>query len=465
MVRKGYSKFIKLIHFSGDIFLLNLVFLLSYLFYNQINPLFSFNDHYIFLLIAFNLLWLLLGLTIDPYEIGRVMKNSKIVLNTIKVIFLHSLLIFAVLASIKGYYYSRGHLLLTYSTLSFVVVLWRLLFVYLLQIYRRSGSNYRNIVIIGAGPAGVRLYEYLQSDPTFGFRLLGFFDDYPARSAHKNLILGRVEALKEFALRERVDEIYYTLPLFHTYKVRDLMSFADNNLIRFMVIPDFPGFFDKKVSIDFYDNIPVLTARKEPMENIFNLILKRVFDIVFSLGVILLIFPWVFPVIMLAIKLTSKGPVFFRQKRTGKNNKEFYCYKFRTMYVNEQSDTVQATANDSRITPIGKYLRDFSIDELPQFFNVLFGDMTVVGPRPHMLKHTHDYSKVVDKFMVRHFVKPGITGLAQVKGYRGETKNTDKMVKRVNHDLWYMENWSFFLDLKIIFLTVFSIFKGNDNVA
>jgi len=209
----------------------------------------------------------------------------------------------------------------------------------------------------------------------------------------------------------------------------------------------------------------VLTARKEPMENVFNLFLKRAFDVVFSLGVIMLIFPWLFPFIMLAIKFTSRGPVFFKQKRTGRNNKEFYCYKYRTMHVNKESDTLQASHNDSRITSIGKYLRDFSIDELPQFFNVLLGDMTVVGPRPHMLKHTLDYSKVVDKFMVRHFVKPGITGLAQVKGYRGETKNTDKMVKRVNHDLWYMENWSFFLDIKIIFLTVFSIFKGNDNVA
>lgn len=352
---------------------------------------------------------------------------------------------------------------LTYFIFGFSVVVWRLMFIYLLQAYRKSGSNYRNVVVIGAGALGYKIYDYFKYDPSLGFKFLGFFDDDKENCKEKELIIGSVQDLKEYAQREVIDEIYYTLPLNH--KVMELMDFADNNLIRFKIIPDFRAFLDKKVTIDFYNNVPVLTVRKDPMDNLLNLLLKRAFDITFSLGIVLTVFPWLFPILILLIKLTSKGPVFFKQRRSGRNNKQFYCFKFRTMSVNEDADLLQASTNDVRITPIGKFLRRFDLDELPQFFNVLLGDMTVVGPRPHMLKHTDDYSKVIDKFMVRHFVKPGITGLAQVKGYRGETKNPDKMVKRISYDLWYMENWSFLLDIKIILLTIFSIFKNDKNVV
>lgn len=445
--------------------LLNLVFLISYLFYNKINPLFSFNDHYIFLLIAFNLVWIILVLAFHLYRIGRVIKISNIVFDLIKTIFLHALLIFGFLVFIKGYQYSRGHLLITYFAFGFSLITWRLLALYLLQLYRKSGSNYRNVVIIGAGPLGQRIYHYFKSDPSLGMKVLGFFDDLPESARHNPLLLGSVKDLKEFARREVIDEIYYALPLTHTYKIMEMMDFADNHLIRFKIIPDFRAFMDKKVNIDFYNNVPVLTIRKDPMDNVLNLMLKRIFDILFSIGIIVTIFPWLFPLVMLLIKLSSKGPVFFKQKRSGRDNKEFYCYKFRTMRVNAEADLVQASANDSRITSVGKFLRRFDMDELPQFFNVLLGNMTVVGPRPHMLKHTDDYSKSVDKFMVRHFVKPGITGWAQVKGYRGETRNPDRMVKRIRHDLWYMENWTFFLDLKIIVLTVFAMVRNNKNAA
>ena len=464
-VKRGYSKFIKFIHFTGDVFLLNIAFLTSYLFYNKIYPLFSFNDHYSFLLIAFNLLWVIIALLLHPYNIDRVVKPASIIGGLLKIIFLHVLFIFAFLFFIKGYYYSRGQLFFTYVAFCFLVTTWRLAFIYLIKAYRKSGSNFRTVVIIGAGPLGQRVYNYFKSDPSLGFKFLGFFDDAPHNVKNQELVLGSVSELKEYAKKERIDEVYYTLPISHTYKIMDLMNYADNNLIRFKIIPDFRAFLDKKVTIDFYNNIPVLSLRKDPMENVFNLFLKRAFDIVFSISIILLIFPWLLPLISLLIKLTSPGPVFFKQKRTGRDNKEFFCYKFRTMKLNKEADQLQASTNDPRITPIGRFLRKTSLDELPQFFNVLIGDMTVVGPRPHMLKHTDDYSVAIDKFMVRHFVKPGITGWAQVRGYRGETQNPDKMVKRISHDLWYMENWSFLLDIKIILLTIRSVFKGDKNVA
>jgi exopolysaccharide biosynthesis polyprenyl glycosylphosphotransferase len=191
--------------------------------------------------------------------------------------------------------------------------------------------------------------------------------------------------------------------------------------------------------------------------------LKRAFDIVFSVLVISLIFPILFPILAILIKLSSKGPVFFKQLRTGKDNNSFYCYKFRTMRINQDSDKKQACKNDNRITKIGAFMRKTSLDELPQFFNVLQGDMSVVGPRPHMLLHTEEYSKIIDSFMVRHFVKPGITGWAQVNGYRGNTEAPELMAKRVAYDTWYLENWSLWLDITIIFKTVFNIFQGEEN--
>jgi putative colanic acid biosynthesis UDP-glucose lipid carrier transferase len=255
------------------------------------------------------------------------------------------------------------------------------------------------------------------------------------------------------------------LPEVQNEVVHGLISFAENNLIRFKILPDFRGFDNKKIKINFYDNVPVLTIRKEPLENISNRILKRLFDMLFSSLVILLIFPWVFPIIAILIKLSSKGPVFFKQLRSGRDNNAFYCYKFRSMRVNSLADELQAKKNDPRITRIGKVLRKTSLDEMPQFFNVLIGNMSVVGPRPHMLKHTEEYSKVVNNFMVRHFVKPGITGLAQVKGFRGETTDPFLMQKRVEHDVWYIENWSILLDIKVIVLTLWSITIGDENAT
>jgi len=190
---------------------------------------------------------------------------------------------------------------------------------------------------------------------------------------------------------------------------------------------------------------------------------KRLFDTVFSIFVIVFVFSWLFPILAIIIKFQSKGPVFFVQVRSGRDNKPFKCFKFRSMRVNNESDRKQATRDDNRITAIGAFMRRTSLDELPQFFNVIMGNMSVVGPRPHMISHTEQYSQLIDTFMVRHFLKPGITGWAQIKGLRGETKSTEDMLARVEADVWYLENWSFLLDLKIVFLTFFNVFAGDKN--
>jgi putative colanic acid biosynthesis UDP-glucose lipid carrier transferase len=246
--------------------------------------------------------------------------------------------------------------------------------------------------------------------------------------------------------------------------VTALINEAERNCLRLKFIPDLGSTLAAPYRMDYIGNeFPVITLRHEPLEDLGHRFVKRLFDIVFSSLAIVFIFSWLFPLLAIVIKMSSKGPVFFKQLRSGRNDLPFLCYKFRTMRINEDSDSLQATKNDSRITPIGRFLRRTSMDELPQFFNVLMGDMSVVGPRPHMLSHTMQYKAVISQFMVRHFLKPGITGWAQVNGYRGETKEDKDMEDRVKHDIYYLENWTAMLDLKIVLKTVTNIAEGEKN--
>ena len=228
-------------------------------------------------------------------------------------------------------------------------------------------------------------------------------------------------------------------------------------------LPDNKEIYSKKLSYQYYDYLPILAMREIPLEIPFNKYVKRGFDLLFASLVIVCILSWLTPLVALFIRLESKGPIFFKQARNGMNYEEFYCYKFRSMKPNVRAHLHQATRDDVRVTKVGAFLRKTSIDELPQFFNVLFGDMSVVGPRPHMVSHTNMYARNVDKFMVRHFVKPGITGLAQVRGYRGEVENEKDIVGRVKYDIFYIENWSLLLDIRIIILTFINVIRGEDK--
>ena len=257
--------------------------------------------------------------------------------------------------------------------------------------------------------------------------------------------------------------MFYTLPLTNTNEIKELIDFCDKFMIRFKLVPDFRGFIFKRVNIDFFEDVPVITLREEPLRDFVNRFAKRTFDIIFSSFVIIFILSWLYPLIAILIKLSSRGPVLFKQERSGLNNEIFLCYKFRSMRLSNDSDIKQASKGDSRITRIGKFLRKSSIDEFPQFINVLIGDMSIVGPRPHMLLHTEEYSSLIKKYMVRQLVKPGITGIAQVRGYRGETKEVEDMEGRVRLDVWYIENWSLPLDINIVFLTIWNVFKGDEK--
>ncbi|NYJ26414.1 putative colanic acid biosynthesis UDP-glucose lipid carrier transferase [Muricauda sp. ARW1Y1] len=327
---------------------------------------------------------------------------------------------------------------------------------YILMKYReRIKGNIRNVVVLGKNKKTDQLISVFKEHPEYGYN---FVKQFSLKDEDYN-----VETCFEFILNNKIDEIYCSVSEVSNSLTIKIINFADNNLRTVKFLPDNKNIFSKKLKFEYYDYIPVLSLRDIPLDNPINAFIKRTFDIAFSLLVILGLLSWLTPILALLITLESKGPVFFRQTRNGIDNREFYCYKFRSMAPNKNADDIQATKNDMRVTKIGRFIRKTSIDELPQFYNVLFGTMSVVGPRPHMVKHTNEYASSVDKYMVRHFVKPGITGLAQVRGYRGEVETESDIQNRIKFDIFYIENWSIFLDLKIIVQTILNAFKGEEK--
>lgn len=454
-----YSKYIRFIHFAGDITLLNISFIGAYLYkFGAINHE-LLHGRYLSLLLFFNLAWIISAFSGKIYDLNRVIHFDRIVRIVLKGVSVHLLLITAFVVLRKAHYYSREHFLVFYFAFGCLLFFWRLVMNITLKSYRKSGYNFRRVVIVGLGNASLELSQFFNKHPEWGYKFEGFFDN--ETEFDHDMLKGSVDDLPQYVIDNNVDEIYCSLEDLTKEEVRQIIEFADNNFIRLKILPDYGGFMYRKVNIDFYDNMPVMTFRKIPLDEMVNRVVKRAFDVFVSIFAIVFILSWLFPIIALLIRLNSKGPIFFKQKRSGKNNSDFWCYKFRSMYVNKDSDKIQATRGDSRITPIGAFIRKTSIDELPQFWNVLLGDMSVVGPRPHMIKHTEEYSQVIDKYMVRHFVKPGITGLAQAKGFRGETSDSQMMKNRVRLDLIYIENWSLWFDIKIILLTIRAAFKGD----
>lgn len=327
---------------------------------------------------------------------------------------------------------------------------------------RAAGRNKSRVVIVGANEAAARLCQEFAGDPGFGYCMMGVFAPYPGPSIDPRLYRGELADLDSFIKENNIDEIYCTLSADNAEDMHAAVAAADSNMIRYYYVPQVPA----SASLRGYDvveigHVAVLAENKAPLSRAVNRMLKRVLDILVA-AVAIVMFPLFLIPIAIAIKLDSPGPVFYRQRRTGLEGREFDCLKFRTMQY-EPADDSPAAKNDPRVTRVGRFLRCSSLDELPQIFNVLLGDMSIVGPRPHMTSHTEYYSKIVDRYMMRHAVKPGITGWAQINGLRGSTDELWKMERRVEHDVWYIEHWSLLLDLKIIARTIFNILRGDDN--
>lgn len=441
-----YSGFITPISYGLDLLTINL--------FTTFLPI-NFQNLYLFHFYI-SITWIILSFKNEFYVIQRYSKAVVLLKKLFTQFVFFFLILYAYIGFFKQPLMSRlalgQYFILVFIGISFL----KLLNFFLLNKYReRIKGNIRNVVVIGKSKKANQLIEVFNTRREFGYH---FSSQFSPRDKDFELL-----NCFRYIVNNNIDEIYCSVSELKNDELSAFINFADNNLKTLKFLPDNKNIFSKKLKFEYYDYLPILSLRDIPLHNSLNAILKRLFDIVFSLVVIFGILIWLVPLLALLISLESKGPVFFLQKRTGFDNDEFQCFKFRSMAMNDSSDHQQAGKNDMRVTKIGRFIRKTSIDELPQFYNVLFGNMSVVGPRPHMLKHTDEYANRVDKYMLRHFVKPGITGLAQIRGYRGEIERDSDIQNRIKFDIFYVENWSFFLDLKIIVQTIVNALKGEEK--
>ncbi|WP_405384887.1 exopolysaccharide biosynthesis polyprenyl glycosylphosphotransferase [Maribacter sp. LLG6340-A2] len=447
LFRQGrYSGFITPISYGLDLLVVNL--------FTHFLPI-NFQNPWLFHLYI-TITWVILSFKNEFYVIHRYSKAVVLLRKLFTQFVFFFLILYAYIGFFKQPLMSRLALGQYFILVFLGISSLKLMNFFLLNKYReRIKGNIRNVVVIGKSKKANQLIEVFDTRREFGYHFTAQFS--PRDKDFELLNCFR------YIVNNNIDEIYCSVSELKNNELTAFINFADNNLKTLKFLPDNKNIFSKKLKFEYYDYLPILSLRDIPLHNSVNAVLKRAFDIAFSLFVIFGILIWLGPLLALLITLESRGPVFFIQKRTGFDNKEFQCFKFRSMAVNESSDLMQAGKNDMRVTKIGKFIRKTSIDELPQFYNVFFGNMSVVGPRPHMLKHTDEYASRVDKYMLRHFVKPGITGLAQIRGYRGEIEKESDIQNRIKFDIFYVENWSFFLDLKIIVQTVVNAIRGEEK--
>ncbi len=448
MFKKGrYSGLIRPISYGIDLFIIHFF---GYEFFHPGIPFFNF---FIFISIG----WVFLSLRSRYYEIYRFTHLTKIMSLVGKQAVVFLLIVYSFFGFYNDFNVDPSLIFNYFITVVILTTVFKLAVFFLLKKFRSFlKGNVRRVVIIGHNQKTEQLRKFFIQRPEFGYSLVKIFD---IKGDNKQTM----EDCFDYISHNNIDEIYSSVSEITNQNIVKLIDYADNNLKILKFLPDNKEIYTKQLDFTYYGVLPILALRKIPMDEPFNKFVKRGFDILLSLSVIIGILSWLTPLLGLLIKLESKGPIFFKQKRNGLDYKEFYCYKFRSMKPNPMADLHQIKKGDIRVTKVGKLIRKTSIDELPQFINVLKGEMSVVGPRPHMVSHTHMYAERIDKFMVRHFIKPGITGLAQVSGFRGEVDSDNHIISRVKYDIFYLENWSLFLDLKIVFQTVYNAVRGEDK--
>lgn len=453
-----YSRYIPLISLTGDFFLLNILFILG--FRLLVKGVHHYEPQYIAFYAFLNITWFILVFIFGANNVDRNTSKKSILFAYIKIVvfFFFLFLMYFQITSLS--YYPRSYIKYLFPIFFFLLISWKFVLYYAFLFYRKLGYNYRNVIILGHTHKTRDLQRYFTSNRWHGYRFLGFFDEH--KSAKKRII-GQWSELKDFMDNNHVDEIYIAWNGVPKAIMDQLTEIILSYPVKVRIVPDLGNFSYKSAELISYDTIPVLQIHPGPLSYWYNRMLKRFFDVLISLIMIIGVLSWITPILYILSLLGSRDGVFFRQRRNCSDGKEFLCLKYRTMRKNAEADVKRASRHDNRITPVGKFLRKLSLDELPQFFNVLKGEMSVVGPRPHMLKHTAQYSKLIKRFMLRHTIKPGITGLAQVNGYRGEIRKLSELKNRVEYDVKYIENWSFNMDVKIILLTVWVLIRGQDK--
>jgi putative colanic acid biosynthesis UDP-glucose lipid carrier transferase len=461
-MRTRYLYLLRLALVASDLLLINVCYLLAFYFVDRFRRELSEELFHHFLII-YNMCWIVSSSLFLLYRSETIRRLESIYRTTWKSLLAHGFLLGFYIIFTKNTLYSRQFLFFLYSMLCGAFLVSRFMVTILDLRYRRSFHTRRSVAVLGFNATGIKLAQYFQSHPN-DYRFEGILDEDQALFVdEKGKLHDRMREGIKLAATKNIKEIFAAVPPHLLSEARPMLREAERQCVRLRLVPDLSSAMASRFRVNYMDDFAVLSLRPEPLESINNRVRKRLFDLVFSMLVIVFLLSWLFPILAIIIKMQSPGPVLFKQLRSGRDNKSFYCYKFRSMKVNKESDVRQASKDDDRITPIGRFLRRSSMDELPQFFNVISGEMSVVGPRPHMLKHTEQYRVIIEQFMVRHFLKPGITGWAQVTGLRGETKDPALMAKRVERDIWYLERWSLMLDIRIIFMTVYATFKTNDK--
>ncbi len=463
-----YSKNIFLIQFLLDVGILVILFFcflkVQYLQIGQSLTIVQILKAHYKVLILFLVSWYFISFNIKLYSISRLTGIFIILKKNISQIVLFSIIIFAVSGFKTSDLFSNKLSLYFLSALFILTFLSRLLIFFLLKLYRRLGGNYRRIIFIDENSNTYSFANLLSKRKDYGFINFGSFLFEVEPDKKKKIYNFDLTQVKYFLLEENIQIIFFSLNGKLPQSIQDDLIFLAQKLhveIRFIPSTIYDSFSSLK--LEYYDTFPILTFKEFPLDNFWNQFLKRAFDIGFSLFVIVFIFSWLFPFIIIAIIVDSGQPVFYFQKRVGLRGKPFYCYKFRTMKASKDNDVKATVKGDERITRLGSLLRKSSLDELPQFFNVLKGNMSVVGPRPHMVVQDEYYNDLFLKYSLRHYVKPGITGLAQVKGFRGEVNMKEDMWKRIIADIFYVKNWSFLLDVLIVIRTFLKVMGGDDK--
>lgn len=446
-----------------DIITYNSLFVIMLWIYN---PILDKHESWLTLL-AFNLALVPSLIFTFSTHANHAVTMDRAVMATLKGISIHLLFLFALLSVIQCNFISPWFWIYFYASAILIVSAANIICRSALKVYRRNGGNTMQVVIVGNGETTRRLATEMTNNNGFGYNIHGFFSSTDDNDISDNLKhLGDLSDIEPYLSRHKIDEIYYTHPDDTPDNIALVTRASQRHMARFYFVPPLGHWVTRNFHIfTIGSGIPVLSLHLNPLDRIANRVLKRLFDIVFSATVLITLAIPVFIPIAIGVKLSSKGPVLFRQKRAGYHGNEFYCLKFRSMRINDECDTVCATRNDPRVTRFGHILRRLSLDELPQFWNTLTGDMSVVGPRPHMCSMNDRYSSILSDYMIRHMIKPGITGWAQVNGLRGNAEDFPKIKRRVEHDVWYMDHWSFILDLKIIARTFYNILSGRDENA
>lgn len=461
-MNRQFERYLQFTLIALDFIALNFVYIiLQVIFTNDIR--FTSTDAYFKYLIVANLSWLFLAFFLRTYSINLIFSFEEFTKRTIQVFLVWIIIILFYLFFTRELTISRYFTLSITAAFGFGLLLNKFIYLGIFRYFRNRDFLIKKVIILGYNETAKKLALYFEQD-VLNTEIIGYIENEENIMELSNYpVLANIADTLRVAKELNVQEIFSTITPEQNKFIYDLMYQSEKECIRFRIVPNLSLFITREVHIEYYGELPILSLRKEPLDDIGNRIKKRALDIVVSSLVTIFILSWLIPLIGLLVLLESGRPIFFKQLRTGKDKKPFNCYKFRSMRNNKDADLKQASRNDNRVTALGRFLRKTSLDEFPQFFNVLRGEMSLVGPRPHMLKHTNDYSKVVDEYMVRQFIKPGITGWAQINGYRGEISNPEQIKMRVNKDLWYLENWTLWLDIRILFLTVYYVFRGDDK--